>query len=68
MTLQPHQERVLVEKFNLDTKINALTAFFPTQTYNNLPPEEKALLREQHEVMRRYAMILGEIIEWWRVT
>ena len=60
MTLHPHQQRVLDEKTELDTKANALSQFigcnpmFPT-----LDAAEQERLRIQNDVMWQYSEILG---------
>jgi hypothetical protein len=67
MTLLPYQERVVAEKADLDIKINALTAFFPTQMYNNLNATEKTLMRDQRAVMMMYSGILEKRIAAWEL-
>jgi len=61
--MQPHQQRVVNEKTELDTKSAALFEFvvhnsiFPT-----LDPTEQERLKKQHDVMGQYSDILGERI------
>lgn len=59
---QPHEERVIAEKAELDQKIEKLGAFLKTGTFDALPGEEQALLREQHSTMETYSWLLGRRI------
>lgn len=60
--MQPHQERVVTEKEDLDGKLSKLTAFFDGTIFLALDGAEQGRLREQAQVMRRYSEILGERI------
>lgn len=60
--LQPHQQRVVEEKDELDTKLGKLRAFFDTQTFLSLPEDERRRLMRQSVVMTEYSTILGERI------
>lgn len=62
-TLQPHQQRVVDEKRELDEKLSKLTAFGTTPTFAALPAEEQGRLNRQHAIMEEYSRILGERIE-----
>lgn len=62
MTWQPHQERVIQEKKDLDEKIEKLGAFFPTELCQSLPFNERSRLSRQITVMKEYSSILGERI------
>lgn len=59
--MQPHQERVVTEKRELDEKLAKLTAFTTMQnaTYAGLDRAEQARLIQQREVMKEYSEILG---------
>lgn len=58
--MQPHQQRVVDEKNELDKKANALSQFIGTNpTFGNLDAPEQERLREQCEVMWQYSEILG---------
>lgn len=58
--LAPHQQRVVDEKTELDTKANALSQFIGlSPVFNTLDGEEQIRLREQCEVMWQYSEILG---------
>lgn len=61
--LQPHQQRVVEEKRELDEKIAKLDAFFLTPTFKNLPTAERGRLFRQKPWMLGYSKILGERIE-----
>lgn len=60
--LQPHQQRVVAEKAELDEKLNKLLAFHGTETFNALPEEEQDRLIRQSVVMTDYSAVLGERI------
>lgn len=59
----PHQERVVLEKKELDEKIQKLGKFIESGDYDFLDREEKSRLLEQHGVMGRYSDILALRIE-----
>jgi hypothetical protein len=59
--MQPHQQRVLEERAELQDRIEALDRFITTnQTFANLPQRERDLLATQLVVMRQYFDILTE--------
>ncbi len=61
--MQPHQQRVVDEKNELDKKANALSEFIAhSPIFEGLDPEEQERLRDQNDVMWRYSEILGERI------
>ncbi len=60
--MQPHQERVLQEKAELDERLAKLTAFLETDTYHALPDEDKELLRLQWALMCDLSDILAKRI------
>ncbi len=60
--MQPHQQRVIDEKSELDAKREKLTAFTFTDTFEALPADERSRLNRQHSVMTEYSAILGERI------
>lgn len=62
MKLQPHQQRVVDEKTELDEKRDKLSIFFDSDIYNGLDEENKSLLRIQHGVMTQYSDILSKRI------
>ena len=62
MGLQPHQQRVVDEKKELDEKRDKLIVFFCTPVFAALDQSEKDRLRLQHGVMGLYSEILGQRI------
>jgi hypothetical protein len=57
------QDRVVVEKQELDGRIRRLTDFIANSTvYPTLSNEEQVRLNQQHQVMADYSKILGERI------
>lgn len=60
--MQPHQERVVVEKRELDEKLVKLRTFRFSPVFRTLEPEDRALLEDQYTVMARYSDILTERI------
>lgn len=59
---QPHQQRVVQEKEELDYKIVNLDKFLLTDIFHNLSAEEQDRLSRQFDVMKEYAAILDERI------
>ena len=58
--LQPHQQRVVAEKAELDKKAIALRDFIGNNpVFETLDPAEQERLREQNDVMWQYSEILG---------
>ena len=61
--MQLHQQRVVEEKDELQTKLIALQRFIcQNSTFETLPDDEKKRLRNQAEVMDEYSDILMERI------
>lgn len=60
--LQPHQQRVVIEKADLDEKLTKLRAFFGTETFANLDDAEMERLQRQADHMSAYSEVLGERI------
>lgn len=61
--LQPHQQRVVEEHNELETKIQLLHKFSTSEVYKALPNDEKDRLRRQYEHMVNYANVLSERID-----
>lgn len=61
-TMQPHQQRVIDEKTELDAKLTKLREFFNTDLYAGLSPEEQSRLHRQASAMNDYSEVLGERI------
>lgn len=59
---QPHQQRVVDEKSELDGKLEKLQLFFSSVTFIGLSGAEQSRLQAQAGVMRAYSFILGERI------
>lgn len=53
-----HEERVLQEESELDTKIKALINFFDTKTFQSLHATDQYLLSEQYKHMCDYLAVL----------
>ena len=60
--MQPHQERVVAEKRDLDDKIQKLTAFIGGTIFANLPDDERSRLSIQLQHMNGYSEILSQRI------
>jgi hypothetical protein len=60
--LQPHQQRIVDEKAELDEKRAKLVAFFDTTAFAGLDVAEQIRLGEQADAMRTYSDALGERI------
>ena len=60
--MQPHQQRVVDEKQELDTKLEKLQSFFTNPIFDGLLDDEKARLKEQAHHMSEYSHVLGERI------
>lgn len=59
-SLQPHQQRVVDEKAELDTKAKALSEFIgENPIFATIDVAEQERLKEQCEVMWQYSEILG---------
>ena len=62
MDLQPHQQRVVAEKDELDERLGKLLAFFQSPIYAGLSEAERSRLRAQSFFMVGYSSMLGERI------
>lgn len=60
--MQPHQERVVTEKAELDAKLEKLGAFFQGSIIETLDQAERDRLKRQYEIMDQYSAVLGERI------
>lgn len=63
--IQPHQQRVIDEKQELDDRLSKLRAFCSTVggIFDSLPTEEKQRLTEQEGHMAAYSDVLRRRIE-----
>jgi len=61
--LQPHQQRILNEKAELDEKLDKLSQFIEgSPVYATLSTDERILLKKQEYYMSEYSEILGRRI------
>lgn len=63
--MQPHEQRVVTEKQELDEKLGKLKAFCfdpGSPVFKGLSPEDRNLLEDQYAIMERYSKILGQRI------
>ena len=63
--MQAHEQRVVVEKQELDDKLSKLKSFCfdpGSPLFKGLPPQDRDLLERQYTAMPRYSEILGERI------
>lgn len=58
-----HQQRVVAEKAELDSRLAKLKAFYPTKFFGGLPEAERIRLTDQGITMSTYSEILGERIQ-----
>lgn len=61
--MEPHQERVVTEKAELDGNIERLDAFLRSDKSNVISEDERDRMARQHTAMSEYSRILGERIE-----
>jgi hypothetical protein len=61
--MQPHQQRVVEEKKELDEKLDKLKAFIETSPiFKGLHQDERGRLNRQFDVMAEYSSILAQRI------
>jgi hypothetical protein len=63
--MQPHQQRVVDEKRELDSKLEKLMAFIASETgkiFSGLVTEERQRLTTQARIMKEYSDVLGDRI------
>lgn len=60
--MQPHQQRVVDEKRDLDEKREKLGQFKNTDLFASLPWQEQERLNTQAHIMTMYSAVLGERI------
>ena len=64
--MQPHEERVVTEKRELDEKLAKLKAFCfdpGSPVFKELSPVDRDLLEDQYNSMKDYSEILGKRID-----
>lgn len=62
MELQPHQQRVVEERAELETKLGKLQAFITGERFASVPDDEQGRLVLQHHIMNSYALVLEQRI------
>ena len=64
MTLQPHQQRVVDEKKELDAKLTKLSAFISSENFHSIVDDANEIynLHNQERFMLGYSRVLGERI------
>lgn len=60
--MEPHQQRVVDEKTELDERLTKLIAFFNSQIFAGLPADEQDRMKRQADHMTNYSVVLGERI------
>lgn len=61
--MQEHEQRVIDEKEELDTKAKALSQFIgENKLFLTLTPENQELMKDQCEIMWEYSEVLGKRI------
>lgn len=60
--MQPHEQRVLIERYKLDIDREALAKFIGSSIYYKLHTEDQELLRSQLVAMNLYSNILSQRI------
>lgn len=65
--MEPHQQRVVTERDELNEKLAKLTTFItgPSPIYDGLPDAEKLRLNRQLTYMTEYSNVLDERIADW---
>jgi hypothetical protein len=63
----PHQQRVIAEKAELDSKISRLETFLVSDAYCKVPGDERLRLFHQAAVMTKYSEILAARIAAFEV-
>jgi hypothetical protein len=63
MNLQPHQQRVVNEKQELDKNLDKLTAFINSNNFTTVDQDERRRLVKQESIMREYSDVSAERIE-----
>jgi len=60
--LQPHQQRVIEERAELEDKLGKLQAFIAGERFAAVPDAEQGRLVLQHKLMESYALVLEQRI------
>lgn len=62
MELQPHQQRVVEERAELESKLGKLQAFITGERFASVPEAEQDRLVLQHHIMTALALVLEQRI------
>ena len=62
--MSDYDERIIIEKQDIDKKINCLIAFMDTNGFTLINPKEKKRLEKQLLIMEEYSKILSERIDF----
>lgn len=60
--MAPHQDRIVVERNELDERREKLATFIGADNFKHVPAAERSRMIEQYGVMTRYSAILRERI------
>lgn len=60
---QPHEQRVIEERYELEAKLEKLNEFMKTDIFNGLPSQQRLLMSAQSSAMANYANILASRID-----
>lgn len=60
--LQPHQQRVVEERTELEDKLGKIHAFITSEKFASIPDDEQGRLVLQHKLMESYALVLEQRI------
>ena len=60
--LQPHQQRVVEERAELEDKLGKLQAFITGERFASVPDAEQGRLVLQHHIMTALALVLEQRI------
>lgn len=60
--MEPHQQRVVDEKKELDERLAKLSEFGKGELFESLAPSEQGRLNRQHSIMEDLSTVLGERI------
>lgn len=63
-----HQQRVIGEREQVNDRLIKLTAFLYTDTFNELPDDERSLMYAQQAAMQDYVGVLDERIALFQDT
>ena len=58
-----YKDRMALEHYELNERVNKLGGFFQTDAYGDLNDKQKALLEAQHKAMTEYRKVLEERIK-----